>query len=109
MKTENYRIMPLGERLVVQRYKRDVTAGGIIIPDTKKARSLMGRVLAVGLECTKVKVGDIIYYGNYSGAEIDVSEPGYEDTLIMNEPDVLGIALPATEAWAFEWKEASNG
>jgi len=107
--TDNYRIKPLGQRLVVQRYKRDKTQGGIIIPETKKARSLIGRVISAGEECCKVKPGDIIYYGNYSGTEIDVSEPGYDDTLIMNEEDVLGIALPENLAAEFEWKEAANG
>lgn len=105
----NYRIKPLGERVVVKLYKREATAGGIIIPETKKARSLMGRVLAVGEECAKVKPGDLVYYGNYSGSEIDVAEPGYEDTLIMNEPDILGIAVDEEAASYFEFKEENNG
>lgn len=108
MLTENYRIKPLGTRLIVKRYKRETTAGGIYIPETKQGRSLVGQVIAVGPDCEVIKPGDMIFYGQYSGENVDLSEPGYDDHLIMNEGDVLGVAVSEEAAQFFEYKEAAN-
>ncbi len=67
------------------------TAGGIIIPDTAKEKPQMGKVIAVGPgkkdEPITVKVGDTIYYGKYSGTEINLDGVDY---LIMRNSDILG-------------------
>lgn len=88
---------PLYDRVLVRPAEaEEVTKGGIIIPDTAKEKPQQGEIIEVGegkLEDGKIiplklKVGDIILYGKYSGTEITVNG---ENLLIMRESDVFGI------------------
>lgn len=86
-------VQPLGDRVLVEAAAaEEVTAGGIIIPDTAKEKPAKGTVVAVGPgkpdEPLTVKVGDTVLYGKYSGTEISV---GGGDYLIMREADIYGI------------------
>ena len=86
-------IKPLGDRVLVEPAQaEEVTAGGIIIPDSAKEKPLKGNVIAVG-NGTKdeemiVKVGDVVLYGKYAGTEIELDGTKY---LIMRQSDILGI------------------
>lgn len=69
------------------------TASGIIIPDTAKEKPLKGSVVSVSDEDEKgnkpkIKKGDQILYGQYSGTEIKLNGQSY---LIMRESDIFGI------------------
>ena len=70
----------------------EVTATGIIIPDTAKEKPLRGTVLAVGPgtkdEAMQVKVGDVVLYGKYAGTEVEIDR---ETVLIMRQSDILAI------------------
>jgi chaperonin GroES len=89
---------PLHDRILVERVEsEDVTAGGIILPDTAKEKPQQGKVIAAGpgkkgedgkLLPMDVKQGDTILFGKYSGSEIKMEGKEY---LIMREDDVLGI------------------
>lgn len=67
------------------------TASGIIIPDTAKEKPQIGTIVAVGPgkkdEPINVKVGDTVFYGKYSGTEINIEG---KDFLIMRNSDILG-------------------
>ena len=69
---------------------KNVTAGGLIIPDTAKEKPLAGKVVAVGPGTSEVKmevkVGDEVLYGKYAGTEINVDGTDY---LIMKQSDIL--------------------
>ncbi len=86
-------IKPLGDRVLVEPAQaEEVTAGGIIIPDSAKEKPLKGNVIAVG-NGTKdeemiVKAGDVVLYGKYAGTEIELDGTKY---LIMRQSDILGI------------------
>ena len=86
-------IKPLGDRVLVEPAQaEEVTAGGIIIPDSAKEKPLKGNVIAVG-NGTKdeemiVKAGDLVLYGKYAGTEIELDGAKY---LIMRQSDILGI------------------
>lgn len=86
-------IKPLGDRVLVEPAQaEEVTAGGIIIPDSAKEKPLKGNVIAVG-NGTKdeemiVKAGDVVLYGKYAGTEIELDGSKY---LIMRQSDILGI------------------
>ncbi|MBO4813922.1 MAG: co-chaperone GroES [Muribaculaceae bacterium] len=86
-------IKPLGDRVLVEPAQaEEVTAGGIIIPDSAKEKPLKGIVKAVG-NGTKdeemiVKAGDTVLYGKYAGTEIELDGAKY---LIMRQSDILGI------------------
>ena len=89
-------IKPLGNRLVVQPIEEEeITAGGIVLPETAKEKPQKGTVLAVGpgerndqgehmpLE---VAEGDSVLFAKYSGTEIKYEG---KKLLIMRESDIL--------------------
>lgn len=81
-------------RVVVEPVAAEAkTASGIIIPDSAKEKPQKGKVVSVSQEDEKmmkpkVKTGDIVLYGKYSGTEISVEGKDY---LIMRESDILAI------------------
>ena len=86
-------IKPLNDRVLVEPAQaEEVTAGGIIIPDSAKEKPLKGNVIAVGNgtkdEEMVVKAGDVVLYGKYAGTEIELDGTKY---LIMRQSDILGI------------------
>jgi chaperonin GroES len=91
-------IKPLYDRVLVQRLENEqTTAGGIIIPDTAQEKTQIGAVIATGegklmndgsIRALKVKKGDKIIFGKYSGTEIKLENKDY---LILREDELLGI------------------
>ena len=91
-------LKPLGNRLVVEPTEQDeVTAGGIVLPETAKEKPQKGNVLAIGSgdrdEAGKripmdVAVGDVVLFAKYSGTEIKMDG---KKLLILRESDVLAI------------------
>src|SRR6476661_7781216 len=89
-------LQPLGDRLIVDVLdEEDVTASGIVLPDTAQEKPQRGRVLAVGPgsrdedgEYIKMDVeeGDEVIFSKYGGTEIKV---GADDVLILRESDIL--------------------
>jgi len=84
---------PLADRVLIEPAPAEqVTASGIIIPDTAKEKPLKGKVIAAGNgkpdEPMTVKVGDNVMYGQYSGTEIKMDGNTY---MIMRESDIYGI------------------
>ncbi|MFU8826760.1 MAG: co-chaperone GroES [Brevefilum sp.] len=89
-------IKPLGNRLVVEPIEEEeITAGGIVLPETAKEKPQKGVVLAVGpgerndqgehmpLE---VAEGDQVLFAKYSGTEVKYDG---KKLLIMRESDIL--------------------
>lgn len=89
-------ITPLGNRLVVQPIEgEEITAGGIVLPETAKEKPQKGTVLAVGpgerndegeYMALEVKEGDVVLFAKYSGTEIKYEG---KKLLIMRESDIL--------------------
>jgi chaperonin GroES len=88
-------LKPLGDRLIVEVLEEEeVTASGILLPDTAKEKPQRGKVLAIGkgrwedgqLIPLDVAIGDEIIYSKYGGTEVKV---GGEEYLILRESDVL--------------------
>jgi chaperonin GroES len=94
----SFSMKPLGSRIVVEPIEQDeVTAGGIVLPETAKEKPQKGTVLAVGPGdrnekgeriAMDVKVGDKVLYAKYSGTEIKYDG---KKLLILRESDVLAI------------------
>ena len=83
---------PHEDRVLVEpAAAEEKTAGGIIIPDTAKEKPQRGTIVAAGPgkkdEPVLVSVGDTIFYGKYSGTEIQLDGKDY---LIMRASDILG-------------------
>ena len=91
-------LRPLGDRVILQRAEaEDMTAGGILLPESAKDKPKEGKIVAAGegriLDDGKrlamnVKVGDRVLFSSYAGTEVKVSG---EEYLIMNESDILAI------------------
>jgi len=91
-------LKPLADRLVVEPIEQEeVTAGGIILPETAKEKPQQGKVIAAGPGRTdedgeriamEVSVGDKVLYAKYSGTEIKLDG---KKVLILRETDILAI------------------
>jgi len=89
-------IKPLGNRIVVEPIEEEeITAGGIVLPETAKEKPQKGKVLAVGpgerndegeYMSLEVKEGDTVLFAKYSGTEIKYDG---KKLLIMRENDIL--------------------
>lgn len=84
---------PLADRVIIRpAAAEEVTAAGIIIPDSAKEKPLRGEVLAVG-NGTKdeemiLKPNDQVLYGKYAGTELELDG---EKVLIMRQSEVLAV------------------
>jgi chaperonin GroES len=89
------KLKPLGDRVIVKAIEQEeVTASGIVLPDTAKEKPQRGKVLAVGegryIDGKRVPLevaeGDEIIYSKYGGTEVKLEG---EDLLILSEHDIL--------------------
>lgn len=91
-------LKPLGDRVVVRAIEEEqLTAGGIVLPDTAKEKPQQGEVIAVGTGKLldngervplEVKDGDRIIFAKYGGTEVKIKG---EEYLILRESDILAI------------------
>jgi chaperonin GroES len=98
MKKINLR--PLDDRVVVEPVEaEEMTAGGIVLPDTAKEKPQRGTVLAVGpgklLDSGErgelsVTVGDEVIYGKYAGSDVEVDK---REVKILRETDILAKVI----------------
>jgi chaperonin GroES len=89
---------PLGGRVLIEPIEQEeVTAGGIVLPETAKEKPQQGKVLAAGPGdrndkgeriAMDVKSGDVVLFAKYSGTEVKMDG---KKLLILRESDLLGI------------------
>ncbi len=89
-------IVPLEDRIVIRPLEaEEVTASGLVIPDTAKEKPQEGEVLAVGPGrfddngnriAVDVKAGDRVLYSKYAGTEVKIEA---EELLVVSARDVL--------------------
>lgn len=91
-------LKPLGSRVVVEPIEQDeVTASGIVLPETAKEKPQKGLIISVGpgdrdedgkrIEMD-VKEGDTVLFAKYAGTEIKIDG---KKLLILRESDLLAI------------------
>jgi chaperonin GroES len=91
-------LKPLGNRVVVEPVEEEeITAGGIVLPETAKEKPQKGKILSIGPGDRDdegkripmdVKAGDTVLFAKYSGTEIKVDG---KKLLILRESDLLAI------------------
>ncbi len=91
-------LRPLGDRLLVKPIEQEeMTASGIVLPETAKEKPMQGKVIAAGPGARKedgsrilmdVSVNDTVLYAKYAGTEVKIEGDKY---LILKETDVLAI------------------
>jgi len=89
-------LVPLADRIVITPLKQDeITASGLVIPDTVKEKPQQGEVIAVGPgrldDAGKrvpmdVAVGDRILYAKYTGTDVKLDK---DEFIVLNEKDIL--------------------
>ncbi len=92
------KLKPLADRLVVKPLEEEeVTAGGIVLPETAKEKPQKGEVLAVGPGARDesgeripldVEVGNKVLFAKYGGTEIKIDS---DKLLILRESDILAL------------------
>lgn len=93
-------LKPLGNRVVVEPLEQEeITAGGIVIPETAKEKPQQGIVLSVGPGDRDedgdripmdVAAGDKVLFAKYSGTEFKIDG---KKLLILRESDLLAIMV----------------
>ena len=92
------KLRPLADRVIVKQSEAEErTKSGIVLPDTAKEKPTKGKVISVGpgkldekgrrMELS-VRAGDTVFYGKYSGTDIEVDG---EKFVILRESDLLGV------------------
>ncbi len=91
-------LKPLGSRVLVEPIEaEEITAGGIVLPETAKEKPQKGKVLSVGPGdrdedgdriAMDVKKDDVVLFAKYGGTEIKVDG---KKLLILRESDLLAI------------------
>ncbi|HEV8291766.1 MAG TPA: co-chaperone GroES [Tepidisphaeraceae bacterium] len=92
------KLKPLADRVIVRPLEaEEKTKSGIYLPDAAKEKPTQGKIIAVGpgkfddkgkrMELG-VRNGDNVYYGKYSGSEVDIDGEKY---VILRESDLLGV------------------
>lgn len=81
-------IKPLGEYVLVEPIQEDnLTASGIVLPDTGKEKPGSGKVLEIGpgkifesgvvQSITDITIGDIVFFAKYSPEELELDGKKY--------------------------------
>ena len=91
-------LKPLGNRVVVEPVEQEeITAGGIVLPETAKEKPQEGMVLSAGpgerdddgdYIPMDVKEGDKVLFAKYAGTEIKIDD---QDYVIMREEEILAV------------------
>ena len=91
-------ITPLGQRVLLKRIEaEEISAGGIVLPDSAKEKPQEAIVVALGTGGKNedgsdfefsVKKNDKVLLPPYGGSDVSVNG---EEHLIMTESDILGI------------------
>ena len=92
------KLKPLGGRVIVEPIEQEeMTAGGIILPETAKEKPQEGKILAAGPGDRdedgeripmEVQIGDKVLYAKYSGTEVKLDG---RKLLILRESDILAV------------------
>jgi chaperonin GroES len=92
------KLTPIGDRVIVKRKTEEqMSAGGIIIPDTAKEKPQEGVVVAVGpgrinehgvLLPMNVKMHENVLFGKYAGNEVELNDEMY---LILREEEIMVV------------------
>ena len=94
----SFSIKPLEDRIVIRQLEAEqVTASGLVIPDTAKEKPQEGEVVAVGpgriddngnRVPLDISVGDKVIYSKYGGTEV---KWGGQEYLVLSARDVLAV------------------
>ena len=92
------KIVPLDNKVVIKRLdSEEMTAGGVLLPDTAREIPQQGRVLSVGdgrllssgsRVPHQVSEGDRVLFQQWAGTEVEING---QKLLILSEDEILAI------------------
>jgi len=89
------KVIPMFDRVLLQRAKVQTKVGGIIIPEAAAQKTNEARVVAIGkglrasdgkFTPPSVQVGDLVLLAEYRGDEIKLNNESY---ILVREDDIL--------------------
>jgi chaperonin GroES len=91
-------LQPVNQNVILdvsEEANEQKTAGGIIIPDTAKEKPKFAKVVALSnIEGPEIAVGDVVFYKEYAGTEIELDEGKF---LVVPYADVLAKLVETEE------------
>lgn len=83
-------LKPLDDKVYITPiFDREITAGGIFVPDDAKERCDQGIVKYIGPEVLSINVGDHVLFPNYSGTLMNVEGEG--PIIILEEKGITAV------------------
>ncbi|RKY16377.1 MAG: co-chaperone GroES [Planctomycetota bacterium] len=92
------KVRPILDKVLLKRMEaKEVSKGGIVLPDTAKEKPKEGKVIAVGegrrledgtVVPFQVKEGDRVIFLSYAGNEVKIDG---EEYLILEEDDIIAV------------------
>ena len=92
-------LKPLADRVIVEPLEQEeITASGIVLPETAKEKPQKGKILAAGpgkkddqgkVIPMDVKVGDVVLFAKYGGTEVKLDSD--TTVLVLRESDILAV------------------
>ena len=80
-------IDPIADYVLAQQEEAETkTASGIFLPSQTQEKPKIAKVLAIGGDVTKIKVGSRIIYKTYSTNEVKI---GKDEYILVKEEDVI--------------------
>lgn len=89
------RLQPVNGKVLVQPLSpEEKSEGGILLPDQSKKERPVGRIVSLSPEALDecYEVGDIVWYSQYAGQDIEVSRD--ENYVLIDYKDILAIESP---------------
>ena len=89
-------LQPVNQQVMLEiEKKEEKTSGGIIIPDSAKEKPKYAKVLALsGIENAEIAVGDMVFFKEYSGTEIEFEGNKY---LLVPYADIMAKIVDTEE------------
>ena len=89
-------LQPVNQQVLLEMEKKEEkTSGGIIIPDSAKEKPKYAKVLALsGIENAEIAVGDLVFFKEYSGTEIEFEGKKY---LLVPYADIMAKIVDTEE------------
>ena len=91
-------LQPVNQNVILdvsEEVNEQKTAGGTIIPDTAKEKPKFAKVVALSnIEGPEIAIGDIVFYKEYSGTEIELDGGKF---LVVPYADILAKLVETEE------------
>ena len=92
-KEPTFPIKPLSKYLFVKRVEAfSKSKGGILIADSAKEKPQYGVVLEIGPDVDSVVKGNLVLFGKYAGAEVEVVY-GDVPVLMLEKDEIIGVVV----------------